>query len=349
MKRAATLALAPLSILYGAAMKAREAAYRNGVFRTHRVDAPVISVGNITTGGTGKTPVVEWIARELARHHRVCILTRGYGRANQDQRVVVSDGKQILSDVDESGDEPFMLAESLKSRAAVVCDADRVSAAIWAIQNLLSDVLILDDGFQNLRIARELNIVTIDATNPWGNNGLLPAGRLREPIESLQRAGCIILSRTNGAVEADLLNQIRDVTDATILKSRMVTSRIRALNVASPATEIESIRAMKLAAFCAIGNSQAFFNHLRAVNVDLMYTSGFRDHHRYSQADVDRIVREAAEAGAEGLITTAKDEVKLRSLRIDLPCYVVDIAIEIDEQDKLLALLEAATRPGSAM
>ena len=164
---------------------ARHALYQTGVLRTHRVSAPVISVGNITAGGTGKTPLVEWIARHLAREGRSgCILTRGYGRAHPNQRIVVSDGKTILADASEAGDEALLLAETLLGQVAVVSDADRVSGAQWAIENLKSKFFILDDGFQNLRIARDLNIVTIDATNPWGN-GLLPAGRLREPRRGL--------------------------------------------------------------------------------------------------------------------------------------------------------------------
>ena len=156
MNRAASLALAPLSILYGAVVKTRAAFYRNGVFHTHRIAAPVISVGNLTTGGTGKTPLVEWIAQRLAANgRRVCVLTRGYGRPNQNRRVIVSDGNRILGSVDEAGDEALLLAEALEGKAAVICDADRVSAAKWAIEKFGSDVFVLDDGFQNLRIARD--------------------------------------------------------------------------------------------------------------------------------------------------------------------------------------------------
>src|SRR5205807_3772813 len=141
-----TVALAPLGSFYGVAMKARRALYRRGIFRVHDVGAPVISVGNITMGGTGKTPLVQWIARELARKkRRVCILTRGYGRQSSGNRVVVSNGREILSDVEQAGDEAFLLAESLRDRAAVICEADRISAARWAVDNLKSDVFILDD------------------------------------------------------------------------------------------------------------------------------------------------------------------------------------------------------------
>ena len=340
MNRVTTLALAPLSSLYGAAISARTALYESGVLRTHKVPAPVISVGNITTGGTGKTPLVEWIARQLAQQaRRVCILTRGYGRLNSHQRVVVSDGSHVLSDADHSGDEALMLAQRLKGKAAVICDADRVSAANVALEKLQSDVLILDDGFQNLRIARDLNIVTIDATNPWHNGWLLPAGFLREPIKGLRRADCIILTRATEEIESGLLKQIQEVSSAIVLTSRVITSQIRSLDSVQ-ATGAPNLKAV--AAFCGIGNPQAFFQHLRGEQFELRHTIAFRDHHKYSQTDIDSITRESLAHGAKALVTTAKDEVKLREMRFELPCYVVDIKIEISEEEKLLDLIKRA-------
>jgi tetraacyldisaccharide 4'-kinase len=155
------LAFAPLSVLYGAATRARLLLYRAGALPVARVEVPVISVGNITAGGTGKTPLVEWLARALAHEgRRVCILTRGYGRIDVRRRVIVSDGEQILAGAREGGDEPRLLAENLRGLAAVISDADRASAARWAIKNFRSDVFILDDGFQHLGLARDLNILT---------------------------------------------------------------------------------------------------------------------------------------------------------------------------------------------
>lgn len=343
MNRVATLALAPLSILYGALVKTREALYRNGVFRTHKIAAPVISVGNLTTGGTGKTPLVEWIARKLAaKDRRVCILTRGYGRVNSNRRAIVSDGTRILANVDEAGDEALLLAETLKGKAAVICDADRVAAANWAIEKFGTDVFVLDDGFQNLRIARDLNIVTVDANDAWKNGWLFPAGVLREPIKSLRRADCIILTRAVQPVDAELLKQIHETSKAIALTSRMVTSRIRALKISGDTNATEPNDLRRIAAFCATGNPEAFFDHLRGDNFELVHTASFRDHHKYTQADLDRITREGITHGAEALITTAKDEVKLRSMRFDLPCCVLEIEIEIYEQEELLELIDQA-------
>src|SRR5690349_15513689 len=191
-----SLVLPPLGALYGAITRSRTALYARGTFRTFKLERPVISIGNITTGGTGKTPLVEWIARVLARSgKKVCILTRGYGRENPKQRVLVSDGTTVFADPSRAGDEAFQLATDLLGVAAVVSDADRFAAGQGAIQHLSTDCFVLDDGFQHLQLARDLNVVTVDATDPWGGHRMLPNGRLREPLRSLQRADCVVLTR----------------------------------------------------------------------------------------------------------------------------------------------------------
>src|SRR2546423_5259713 len=254
MNRAATIALTPLSGLYGLVVDRRSALYERGIFRQHRVPVPVISVGNITVGGTGKTPLVEWIARTLAAEgHRPCVVTRGY-RRNTKGRIIASNGIDISATLHEAGDEAFMLAESLKGQAAVVCDSDRVAGANWAIENLKSDVIILDDGLQHRRIARDLDIVTIDAINPWGNGNLLPAGTLREPLAALSRADCFVITRADDAVQtAALRDELREINaEAPIFTSltNLSDTRIFATNVSAP---VET-RDHSVAAFCAIGN-----------------------------------------------------------------------------------------------
>src|ERR1043165_9570726 len=176
MNHAATIALTPLSLVYGLAVRIRNGLYRTGIRKAHDVGAPVISVGNLTTGGTGKTPLVELIASRMAADgRRVCVLTRGYSRKSAG-RVVVSDNEAVLADVNDAGDEPLWLAENLRGRAAVVCDKNRVAAAQWAVGNLGSEILILDDAFQHQQIQRDVNVLVIDARNAFGNGRLLPAG-----------------------------------------------------------------------------------------------------------------------------------------------------------------------------
>lgn len=337
--------LAPIGALYGVVTRARLALYGSGVLRVQRVDAPVLSVGNITAGGTGKTPLVEWLARVVAlqERKRVCILTRGYGRANERQRVVVSDGTRVLADAREGGDEPLLLAESLLSVAAVVSDADRVAGAHWAIENLGSEVFILDDGFQHLRIARDLNIVTVDGTDPFGGGRLLPRGRLREPVKGLRRADLIVVTRSEQAHDIDRLRaELEHLSGGRpVLFSR---ARTRAVRPIAETGEGETVSAASLprasAAFCAIGNPGAFFTHLRSDGHTLAYTRAFTDHHVYTQADAESLARAAKDAGAELLLTTAKDAVKLRSLRFDVPCYVIEIELEFDDETSLVRLID---------
>jgi tetraacyldisaccharide 4'-kinase len=344
MNSAVTLALTPLSSVYGLAMKARRALYRSGRFRVHDLGVPVISVGNLTTGGTGKTPLVEWIAGELAQTgRRVCILTRGYGRRSAGTRVVVSDGNEIIFDAARAGDEPLLLAERLKGKAAVISDADRVSAARWAIENLKSDVFVLDDGFQHLRVRRNLNILTIDATNPWGNGKLLPAGILRESLTAIERADCIVMTRANDPEATEKLRReiAAQSTRCPVFGSRMSLSGLRP-QPGQPLTAPEEVKASRIGAFCAVGNPESFFALLRRGGYQLAHTQVFRDHHLYTQNDIDRVVRESVSRGAQILLTTAKDEVKLRSLKFELPCHTADIAIEIEDQEKLRTLIGQA-------
>lgn len=334
-----TIVLPPLTVAYGVVTRLRLAAYEKGLLKTERLKVPVISVGNLTTGGTGKTPLVEWVCRVLAREGRkVSVLTRGYGRTDESQRVVVSDAVNVLGTTPQSGDEPQLLAESLKGIASVVCDSDRVSAGTWAIEHLGADVFVLDDGFQHLRLARDLNILVIDASNPWGGGHLLPYGRMREPRHGLSRADCVVITRTYQDSDlAALKNEIQRFTAAPIFTSRMQSKRIRKID-STFAEQLDSIP-QPLAAFCAVGNPRSFFDHLKREGFDLACTQTFPDHHNYSQADIDRFIEEARAFGARGLITTAKDAVKIRDFAFEFPCNVLEIEIVIDQHGALLDLI----------
>jgi tetraacyldisaccharide 4'-kinase len=344
-----SLALAPLGLLYGAVTRARLRLYRAGLLKTESVGAPVVSVGNLTTGGTGKTPLVEWAARALAREGlRVCVLTRGYGRADESRRVVASDGERVLAEVAECGDEPRLLAERLLGTAAVVCDRDRVAAARWARAELGAEVFVLDDGFQHLRIARDLDIVTLDATAPWGGGHMLPRGRLREPASGLARADCVVITRAELA--ADLEGLRAEVGRVCEGRAAVFASRVRGLSLTPlsgygrPVADYQAELIPKGAAgaFCAVGNPDAFFENLRRQGFELRYERAFKDHHAYTRADVEAISREAAARGAQVLLTTTKDAVKLRGLDFTLPCCVVETVSEFDDEARLLDLLRAA-------
>lgn len=341
MNLPSTNALMPLGLLYGAAMRARTALYRKGVLQSFDLGAPVISVGNITTGGTGKTPVVAWVAEALSGEGlRVCILTRGYGRRDEGKRVLVSDGQSIQSDAEEGGDEPFMLAEMLRGKAAVISDRNRAGAASWAREHLKSEVFVLDDGFQHLRVRRELDIVTVDGTNPFGGGRLLPQGRLREPLRGLGRADLIIITRSEQAPDVSALKREVERWSGrkNVIISRTRTGAVRPL-AHTPAGPLSAPTAYRVAAFCALGNPQAFFRHLERTGFDLTSTRAFTDHHRYTQPDIESITREAMEGGAEALLTTAKDAVKLKRLRFELPCFVVEIECDFENDAMLRSML----------
>jgi len=348
MSALAPILLAPLGALYGAVTLTRLALYRCGILPMAKLAAPVISVGNLTTGGTGKTPLVEFIARALAdQGQRVCVLTRGYGRAKMDRRIVVSNGVDILADANEGGDEAVLLAEKLRGHAAVVCDADRFAAGEWAIANLGSEAFVLDDGFQHLRLTRDLNIAVIDASEPWGGGHLLPWGRLREPRRQLSRADCVMITRADQATDLKSLHrEIEQLNpNKPVFTSRMTLGGCRQLGdgpsaAHAPLSQIVEVP-QPIAVFCGIGNPTSFVAQLRGAGREPVISTFFRDHHRYSNEDIKRIVKEARAAGAVSLLTTAKDAVKLRSFSFELPCYVSEIEITIDDDSEFRELLHA--------
>jgi tetraacyldisaccharide 4'-kinase len=332
-----SLILPPLSELYGAITRARVRLYDRGTFRTTRIDRPVISIGNLTTGGTGKTPLVEWVARVLAAEgKRVCILTRGYGRRNPNRRVLVSDGQAVLSNPFDAGDEPFLLAKNLVGSAAVISDIDRVSAGKGAIEHLRTDCFILDDGFQHLRLARDLDVVTVDATNPWGGGELLPYGRLRETPDALKRADCIVITRADQVTDvAPLVSELQIVSgEGPLFISKMVIRRFVRLD-----QDREAEMNGPVAAFCAVGNPGSFFQLLGQSGCELVLKKQFPDHHVYSAGDLQSLENEAKSAGASGLVTTAKDAVKLNAKSFTLPCYVMEIELKIDNDEALKRMI----------
>jgi tetraacyldisaccharide 4'-kinase len=339
MKATNSLILPPFSALYSLATRLRLVAYRRRLLSVSKLDAVVISVGNITTGGTGKTPLVEWICRVLAAEgKRVCVLTRGYRRRNPSEQVVVSDGHKVLADVAAAGDEPLLLARNLLGVAAVICNANRSEAGRWASENLQTEVFVLDDGFQHLQLERDLNIVTIDAMNPWGGD-LLPLGHRREPISGLARADCFVLTRTEEEPDLSAIaEELRMIAgQKPVFRSRTVTTGLRRLG-GETLDQASSIKG-PVGAFCGVGNPQSFFNHLRRTGFELALQRTFRDHHNYQQSDVDRLVAEARANGAVSIITTAKDAVKLSSLHFEISCYVLEIRISIEDEAQLIQMI----------
>ena len=340
--------------IYGKIASLRNTLYDRGVFEAFDTGVRVISVGNITAGGTGKTPLVAYIAGILAeRGETVCILTRGYGRKDAAKRVLVTDGKTILTDAEHAGDEPFELANKLLGKAIIIADADRVSAAEWALRKFDVTTFLLDDGFQHRKVKRDLNIVCIDATDAFAEAEMLPAGRLRESLDGLRRADAVIITRSN--LIGDISNLKLEISNLVSgVPVFMAENRLSGMikleefhakpqrSQSEESEESEEREDRKALAFCAIGNPESFFEQLRRENVDVVGTRAFRDHHIYSQNDLMEVEQKARESGAAILLTTAKDAVKLSNLNFEIPVFVVEIEVKIQDSDEFSRLIQTS-------
>lgn len=321
-----------LSKLFEAVSKTRSILYKKGFLKTQILDCKTISVGNITVGGTGKTPLVAFIAELLADNgEKVCVLTRGYGRDNSKRRVLVSDGETLFVNAKQSGDEPFELAEKLMGKSVIIADKKRFEAGKWAIENLGITTFILDDGFQHIQLKRDLDIVCIDATNPFGNYKLLPAGILRESLNSLQRSDVIVITRANLIKNSEsiqnLIAEIKNYSNSPIF----VTSNKIIHN--------SQITNQNYFAFCGLGNPNNFFDQLILDGFELQGTKTFSDHYKYTQQDVLEIEQLARDCGVKHLLTTAKDGVKLRELEFSMPLEIVESKLIFEDIDSFKKLI----------
>jgi tetraacyldisaccharide 4'-kinase len=288
----------------------------------HRVGVPVISIGNLTMGGTGKTPCVEYVSRLLRQHdYKVAVLSRGYG-GNAGRN-----------------DEAMVLEENLPD-VPHYQNPDRVAIARTAIEESESEVLVLDDGFQHRRLARDLDIVLIDATDPWGGGYLFPRGGLREPKRNLHRAGFVVLTRCD-AVEANVVDRLAEEV-RTLAPGVDIAKTVHAPVGPFP------FRGKPVGAFCGIGNPEAFWKTLRFLGTDVIPFRAFPDHHPYRREDVEDLQKWAATLPADAcVVTTQKDWVKLRITELaGRPLWAVRIGLEVVEGKEKFdnKVLEAASK-----
>ena len=322
--------LAALAAGYGGAVALRAGLYQRGLLQRRRLSCRVVSVGNLTVGGTGKTPLAMDLALRLQRlGRRVCVVSRGYRGQAEKRGAVVSDGHRILASAAVAGDEPVLMARRLAG-VPVLVGRDRWASGRCAEQRFGAEVLVLDDGFQHLRLARDLNLLLLDAGAPLGNGRLLPAGPLREPPSAARRADalvCIHRWPSAGAAPAVMPAAGRPVLDVTL---RPFLDRVLDANGppsgSRPAVDLAGRRVM---AFSGIAGNRRFFEAVAAMGATVVGDMGFADHHRYRAGDRVRIAAAARRTGADCLVTTAKDQARLgERRRWDLPLAVVDLGVQ---------------------
>jgi tetraacyldisaccharide 4'-kinase len=339
-----------LSWLFSGVVQARLWLYRHRILHDRPLGCLVVVVGNLTVGGTGKTPVVEKWARTLRdRGRKVAILSRGYkskapglwkkwwywlSHTEEPPPRVVSDGVRVLLDSEQAGDEPYMLARNLPG-VVVLVDKNRVKAGAYAIKRFGCDTLVLDDGFQYLPLKGSLNLLLVDKTNPFGNGRLLPRGILREPVKHLRRASYVFLTKSNGTRDPELEALIaRHNPAADLIECAHRPQHLQRLGAEADGEEgrrpLAWLQGRRVFAFSGIAAPESFEKFLRDLGAKVMGRERFLDHYRYSAADLAELLAQAEREGAECLVTTEKDAVRVPAARPGrLPVYYLRLEIEI--------------------
>jgi tetraacyldisaccharide 4'-kinase len=287
---------------YSATVRLRNFLYSTGLLKTYRANVPVISVGNITAGGTGKTPLVVWLCKFLQQKQiRCAILTRGY-KTYPQKRAASGERRATRTD------EPAILAKSCP-QAKVIVNPHRVAAAVEAVDKFGAKVSIMDDGFQHRRLFRDLDIVTIDATRPFGYSKILPAGLLREPLSALTRADAVVITKSDQTNEKELARlekKLREVNPGMII-AKSIHKPVCARSPDGKETSVKELKDKKIFAFCGIGNPAAFLETIRGFGANLVGSKIYDDHYRYTDNDIEDIHKQAKILKADLILTTQKD------------------------------------------
>jgi tetraacyldisaccharide 4'-kinase len=346
----------PFSPFYARLMRLREWAYATGRLASVRLPCPVVSIGNLSLGGTGKTPHVQALVRWLSeRGLRPAVVSRGYGGTAGRGPAVVSDGERVLLSPREAGDEPVMIARYLHG-VPVIVGSDRFAAGVCAVEKLGADVIVLDDGFQHLKLAREADLVLLPANAPFGSERVFPGGDLREPVSALSRATAVLLTRAE-AVSAGERELARHRVQRAVPGLPVFVSETRATGIRSMDGRREGpdyLKGADVVAFCALGDPRAFWDTLEALGADVKGREAFPDHYPYKAADLARLLRLTRARGAQALVTTAKDSVKVEPLArkvtpsagdASVPVWVLEI--EAIPESGLWNLLGSRLRVGT--
>lgn len=336
------------SRFYRHAIQFRLWLYDKRIIRNRAIGCLVVSIGNLTCGGTGKTPVVEVFAKTLSQKGRkVAVLSRGY-RSKQRSMLtklkqkflskkmevppkVVSDGQNLLLDSTFAGDEPYMLASNLKN-VVVLVDKDRVKSGLYAIAEFQTDTLILDDGFQYLDLKPHINILLVDSTKPFSNHHVLPRGLLREPIKNVRRADYIFLTKSNGGPRIRHLKSFlrKHNRRAEIIECCHKPKYLEDVYEKDRRKSLDFLQGKKIAALSAIAFPKSFEVFLTELGSEIVCTRRFADHHRFTQQEIIDLVNEAKKKHADIIVTTEKDAVRMPRLdRRDIPVYFMRVEIDI--------------------
>jgi len=320
------------TLVYGGLVSARNAGYNTGLCRAHRLPCRVVCIGNLTAGGTGKTPTVVALATAgAAAGLRVCVLLRGYHREGGGVRVV-SDGRTVQCDWREAGDEAVLLAERLPG-VPVVVGGDRVETGRLAVTRFRPDLILLDDGFQHRRLYRDADLVLLDATDPFGGDRLLPWGRLREPITGLRRAHACLVTRVDQSGNLERLRrQVERVAPGRPVGRAIFRPLWLQDLVAGREQPVTDLCGRRVLAVSGIANPHSFLRTVQDLGAVVVGDLAFRDHHAFDAEDRRRMAETARQAAAEWIVTTEKDAVRLRTdLPKGYPVVAVVVGLEIVE------------------
>jgi tetraacyldisaccharide 4'-kinase len=330
--------------VYSTAIRLRNSLYSKGQLKTYRANAPVISIGNITTGGTGKTPLVIWLCNQITKNLKLktqnygcAILTRGYKTT-----------KNLKLKTQNYVDEPAILNKSCP-QAKVIVNPNRVEAAGEAVNKFGAKVLIMDDGFQHRRLHRDLDIVTIDSIRPFGYDKMFPAGLLREPVTALKRADAVVITRCDQITGAKLtrIEEKLHSVNPDMLIAKSLHDPVCAKSIDDKEISIEELKNKKIFAFCGIGNPDAFLNTVKGLGAELAGSKVYNDHHHYTNNNISDIYEEARYLNADLILTTQKDwfstQYAIRSTQYEIPFAYLEIELKfLAGEDKLKQLIENA-------
>jgi tetraacyldisaccharide 4'-kinase len=349
-----------ISAVYAAAQKLRAFGYRKGLLPSRDLPCRVISIGNITVGGTGKTPMTIYVAQRLQQWGaRVAVVSRGYKGGAEKTGGVVSDGQNLLMNADQAGDEAYLMASRLQGVPMVV-GKNRYEAGLRAIREFHPDIIVLDDAFQHLKLKRDINIILLDHGRPFGNSHLLPRGTLREPAAALARATACILTRSPQSTDQDASDKCSGIKSVTpqlpvfrsfhdpyfyLVKNGLPTP-VDQVSEFLPPPELDEIKQRRVFGFAGIARNDDFQRTVGEAGFNAAGYCDFADHHRYSPGDLQDIEQAARAAGANCLITTEKDHARItRLMPLSMDLVVVGVRIGFrGDRDEFIAFIRRSLR-----